>query len=369
MARLPTFAITEGLTISILNRVLAIISVGLVFAAGLEAGDPDENIRPKEPEERALWRLEWDNDGFVHKDNAFTNGWSLQRHSPGFESWADMGPSRFSDWISRTIPGIGGGDGRVVKRGTGLSQITMTPEDIENPDPQPGDVPWAGALGWSESWYAFNNKKLNAFQIYGGILGPYSFAEPFQIQIHHWINADEPRGWDNQLKTEPLVNLNYAMSRKVLAAGEYWDGFGGDLAVGGEAGLGNFSTFAELNLEARIGWSLPEGFVNTPDPGGNGVMLDPITRDPGGLHIYLSVVARVWATAYTVFFDGNTFRESPHPGLDYETITRGAIFGLHIEGSRFSVDFNFYSYESLPFESVNPLTDMTWGNITIDYRF
>ena len=29
---------------------------------------------------------------------------------------------------------------------------------------------------------------------------------------------------------------------------------------------------------------------------GNGVMLDPILRDPGGLHIYLSIVARVWAT-------------------------------------------------------------------------
>ena len=47
------------------------------FAPGLEAGDESESSPPNKPEERALWRLEWDNDGFVHKDNAFTNGWSL----------------------------------------------------------------------------------------------------------------------------------------------------------------------------------------------------------------------------------------------------------------------------------------------------
>jgi hypothetical protein len=341
----------------------------VIFASGLEAGDESKSDTQKEPTEGVLWRLEWDNDGFVHKDNAFTNGWSVQRHSPGYESWAAMRPSKFSGWISRTIPGLGDDGDLLVKRGAGLSQIIMTPEDIQNPDPQPGDVPWAGALGWSECWYAFDNDKLNAFQIYVGILGPYSFAEQIQVQIHDWINADEPRGWDNQLKTEPLLNLNYAVSRKLLAGGEYWEGFGADLAVGGEAGLGNFSTFAELNLEARFGWSLPEGFVNTPDPGGNGVMLDPTIGDPGGLHIFFSVVARVWATAYTVFFDGNTFRQSPHPGLDYQTLTRGAIFGLHIESRRFSVDFNFYTYDNLPFESANPLTDMTWGNITFDYRF
>jgi len=338
-------------------------------AFGMDAADAGEETTPKVPEERNLWRLEWDNDGFVHKDNAFTNGWSLQRHSRGFDSWEEMEPSRFSGWISRTVPGIGGGGDLVVKRGTGLSQITMTPEDIQNPDPQPGDVPWAGALGWSESWYAFDNRTLNAFQIYAGILGPYSFAEQFQIQVHHWINADEPRGWDNQLETEPLFNLNYEAKRKVAMSDTYWHGFGVDLAAGGEIGLGNFSTFAALDLELRIGWALPEGFLNTPDPGGNGIMLNPITGVPGGFHVYLTIAARVWATAYTVFFDGNTFRESPHPGLDYETVTRGAVIGLHFEGRKYSVHLNFYSYEGLPFESVNPLTGMNWGNITIDYRF
>jgi hypothetical protein len=321
-------------------------------------------------EERNLWRLGWDNDAFVRVDNGFTNGWSIQRHSHHFGAWHEMGPSKFSAWISRTIPGLDDDDGRVVKRGTGLSQITMTPEDVSNPDPQPGDVPWAGSLGWAESWYAFDNQTLNAFQIYFGILGPYSLADSFQVQIHDWINADEPLGWDHQLDTEPLLNLNYTFKRKLVSAGEYaTKGFAGDFAVGLEGALGNFVTSAGLTLEGRFGWGLPKGFAQMADPPAYGIMLDPEKGDPGKFHLYFSVVFRVGATGHSVFFDGNMLRDSPHPGLEYDGISHATVFGLHADRGRYAIHFNFYRYNDLPFESVNPLTDLTWGNITFEYRF
>jgi hypothetical protein len=321
-------------------------------------------------EERNLWRLGWDNDAFVRVDNGFTNGWSIQRHSHHFGAWNEMGPSKFSAWISRTIPGLDDDDGRVVKRGTGLSQITMTPEDVSNPDPQPGDVPWAGSLGWAESWYAFDNQTLNAFQIYFGILGPYSLADSFQVQIHDWINADEPLGWDHQLDTEPLLNLNYTFKRKLVSAGEYaTKGFAGDFAVGLEGALGNFVTSAGLTLEGRFGWGLPKGFAQMADPPAYGIMLDPEKGDPGKFHLYFSVVFRVGATGHSVFFDGNMLRDIPHPGLEYDGISHATVFGLHADRGRYAIHFNFYRYNGLPFESVNPLTDLTWGNITFEYRF
>jgi hypothetical protein len=326
-----------------LSRVLFVMMM-VCTPLGMEAAEGNEEKKLKAAESRNLWRLEWDNDGFFHHDNAFTNGGSIQRHSHQYDSWLEMGPSKFSGWISRTIPGLGDDGGRVVKRGTGLSQIITTPEDISNPDPQPGDMPWAGTLGWSESWYVFDNRSLNAFQIYAGILGPYSLAEHFQTQIHDWINADDALGWDNQLKTEPLLNLNYAYKRKLLSGGKYMSGFAGDLAVGGQAGLGNLFTMAELSLEARFGWGLPKGFAHTADPPGHGIMLNPNEGVPGKIHLYFSVVARVSATAYTVFFDGNTFRESPHPGLDYDTISPSVVLGVHAASGRFSAHFNFFGF-------------------------
>ena len=220
-----------------LSRFLTAVMV-IAIPVGVAWPGENDNRTSKPPEERNLWRLEWDNDAFVRVDNGFTNGWSLQRHSHQHDAWHEMGPSKFSAWISRTIPGLDDEGGRIVKRGTGLSQIMMTPEDLENPNPQPEDVPWAGSLGWAESWYAFDNQTLNAFQIYFGILGPYSLAESLQVQLHDLINADEPLGWDNQLPTEPLLNLNYTFKRKLVSAGEYaTKGFTGDFAIGLEGAL------------------------------------------------------------------------------------------------------------------------------------
>ena len=347
---------------------MALITVSLPSV--VEAQDGSHDRKPKPLEERSLWRLEWDNDAFVRVDNGYTAGWSLQRHSPQREAWRQMGPSRFSAWISRTVPGLDDGGGRIVKRATGLTQMTMTPEDISNPEPQPGDVPWAGSLGWAESWYAFDNRTLHAFQVYVGILGPYSLADSFQIQIHDWINADEPNGWDNQLSTEPLLNLNYAIKRKLLSAGEYaTKGFSGDFAFGLEGALGNLVTSMGLTLEGRLGWGLPRGFVQLADPPGYGIMLDPEKGDPGKLHVYFSIVFRVGVTGYSVFFDGNLLRESPHPGLEYDALSHATIFGFHADRGRYAIHFNFYKYNDLPIHSVNPLTDLTWGNITLEYRF
>jgi hypothetical protein len=353
-----------------LAGTVSAIVVALCVPLAAAAEDNDLQKKPKPPAERNLWRLEWDNDAFVRVDNGFTNGWSIQRHTRQHESWQSMDPSKFSAWIGRTVPGLGDGGGRIVKRGTGLSQIMMTPEDLENPDPQPGDIPWAGSLGWSESWYVLDNERLNAFQIYFGILGPYSFAEDLQIQLHHLINADEPLGWDNQLRTEPLLNINYTVKRKLVSAGEYaTKKFAGDFAIGLEGALGNLVTSAGLALEGRFGWGLPQGFTKLPDPPGYGIMLDPEKGFQEGFHVYFSIVFRVGLTGHSVFFDGNMLRESPHPGLEYDAFSHSTIFGLHADSGRFAIHFNFYRFNDLPFESVNPLTDLTWGNITFEYRF
>ena len=84
-------------------------------------------------------------------------------------------------------------------------------------------------------------------------------------------------------------------------------------------------TFARASLEWRFGWGVPRGFVETADPPGYGVMVNPSLGAPEGFCIYFSIVARISALGYTVFWDGNTFGESPHPGIPYDTINRGAV--------------------------------------------
>ena len=49
-------------------------------------------------------RFDFDNDVFLGKDNSFTAGWSLQRHSRLNDVW---GPG-YAKWIGR-VPGLGDG--------------------------------------------------------------------------------------------------------------------------------------------------------------------------------------------------------------------------------------------------------------------
>ena len=98
-------------------------------------------------------------------------------------------------------------------------------------------------------------------------------------------------------------------------------------------------------------------------------MLNPNMGVPGKFHVYFSVVFRVVAMGHSVFFDGSLLRDSPHPGLEYEAISHATVFGFHADRGRYAIHFNFYKYNDLPFESVNPLTGLTWGNITLEYRF
>jgi hypothetical protein len=80
-------------------------------------------------------------------------------------------------------------------------------------------------------------------------------------------------------------------------------------------------------------------------------------------------VVRATAIAYAVALDGSAFRDSPHPGLTYDPISPQGIFGIHMASRRFSAHVNYYYYRDPPFESANPVTDLSWGNITLEYRF
>ncbi len=169
-----------------MRKLVALALVGLFWSSGALAAD--EGRQPLT--ERPKWRFEFDNDIFTGGDDAFSAGFSLQRHSPLFDRWEQKrgGEARkgLSLWIGRHFPGLGddGAGGRIVRRATGVSFVLQTPEDIENPDPQPNDVPWAGVGGLATSWSSYDNRRLAALQVFVGCMGPCSGAEQVQVFVH-----------------------------------------------------------------------------------------------------------------------------------------------------------------------------------------
>jgi len=318
--------------------------------------------------ERAKWRFEVDNDAFGGSDDFFTNGIFIQRHTPACRSWDDVHQWTMGRWIVKNIPGLDDGEGLWSKRGIGVGHVMQTPDEIETSLFIEDDVPYAATLGVASSWYSFNDDRLAAFQLYLGMVGPAACGREVQRFAHVDMGwGEDPLGWRHQLENEPLINLNYRYDYKLVRFGN-WDtrGFRTDFSVSGQGALGNYFTLADLMFMFRCGWHIPRGFTHIPDIIGRGVITDPTpdvaTRD---WNAYFSLSARGTALAYTVMLDGNLFKDSH--SVDYDNYMGSLIVGLHFAKGAFSMHYNLNLSTSPADTDTN--TDLTWGNVTLEYRF
>jgi lipid A 3-O-deacylase len=318
-------------------------------------------------DQRDQWRFEFDNDIVDSgSDDQFTAGWSLQNHSRAAQSWGEVTQTRLSRWIADHVPGLSPQSGKWLKRGIGIGQIIQTPQDIETTELVVDDVPYAGALLFLNSWYAFDDDVLNGFQITTGLVGPESFAEDVQTVAHVDLGwGEEPMGWDNQLKNEPILNLSYMRSRMRGRLG-CRDAWSADWATSSGAGVGNLMTYGYLSLEGRIGWNKPRGFAHIPDPPGRNVMVDPTLGVLGDSpSIYLSAIIRGNYIPYTVLLDGNTFTDSH--SVDYDVLAGQAMLGLHVSWQTFSIHWTYYHVPG--FVDVGSDSNSSWSNLSFEYKF
>ena len=191
--------------------------------------------------ESATWRFEFDNDVFFNKDNKISSGWSLQKQSAVARSWDALeGVPDFVRRWGNVIPTLSA-EGLVYRAGIAIGQVIQTPDDLSRSDLIVDDVPYAGALTLQATWYAFNDDEFRGFEITAGVVGPPSLAEQTQKTVHKLIGSDNPKGWDHQLDTEPVINFNYMRKQKIWRRGDP-AGLSFDTAINGNVGLGNLFT-------------------------------------------------------------------------------------------------------------------------------
>ncbi len=332
----------------------------------------------EEPARGRLFRFEFDNDGFLGSDDGFSAGWSFQLHGAVRDRWDESLPA----WIA-AVPGLedDGDGGRVVRWAVGLSQIVVTPYDVEKPEPQPDDLPWAGSVGIHGTLAAYDDLRLVGVQLYLGCLGPCSRVEQIQKFIHHDLGwGRRLAGWDHQLAQRWLANLNVTGSRKLWSTPPEHHGsehFAADLAISGQVGAGNLATFAQEQIELRFGRGVPRGFVRLPDPPGVGIAIDPVFV-PTGLHdavnapgwsAYGSLVVRFRQVDRLVFADGGRTRSGyRHPAADFSLDEPVIIAGLHGGRGRMGVHATYYRYVSGR-QQLGMKSTLDWVNLSFDLRF
>jgi len=276
---------------------------------------------------RPTWRLMWANDAVFGSDNQFSNGFGAAKHSALAGSLDQAGNTpAFGKWLARWF--LPERDGLYYREGWTVGHNIQTPDDIRRRDIILDDVPYVSMIGWTNSHIAFNNREFTGFQTLVGWVGDLTLGEQIQSTAHKASNANDPKGWDNQLDNEPLFNVFYMKKRKVLDNDLF------DLSVNLDGAAGNMFTFAQTALELRVG-DRPDGFAYQINTIGHNLDFDARMHGGEKTYLYASAILRGTAMLHALPRDGNLLRSdndwTDDNQLDAKEFLSQLGLGVHLE--------------------------------------
>jgi len=228
-----------------------------------------------------------------------------------------------------------------------IGQSIYTPEDLQRRDLILDDRPYAGYSYLGVGVHRTTPKTMDSIELDLGIVGPHSYAENVQEQIHEWIDSTEPKGWKNQLKDEFTLELIYERKWRLVAS-RLGRGFGYDLIPHLGTRVGNVYIYANTGAELRFGWNPPADFGTCPIRPGceSNAAADIGGSRPSGIYAFLSIDGR--AVLRDIFLDGNTWKDSHSVDKRYFVADIGA--GIGMSAKRFKLSYGVI-YRTKEFKS------------------
>lgn len=243
------------------------------------------------------------------------------------------------------------------------------PEDIDSPDLIPDQRPYAGMTYLGIGFHSKDSDRMDTFEIDLGILGPHSYAEDIQKTWHEWIDSTDPKGWDHQLKDEPILNVFLERKWRLLRS-PLGHGFAYDLIPHLGCSLGNALTGANFGGQFRFGWNLPEDFGTFLIRPGSDTNAPMDREDPRfyphpyrlGVHVFAGLDAK--AVARNILLDGNTFKDSH--SVDKKYFVGNFIAGVGVIIHRFKISYA-YVYQTKAYNTQREAQQ--YGSLTISFSY
>lgn len=258
------------------------------------------------------WTFTLENDLFVGDDSRYTNGIGIIYGKGLFDQFTpEVMPHWLHALVDRTY--INQIDNRQRAIVYGLYQVMQTPEDITTTELQVDDLPYAGLLAAQTELYAINETRSDRLTLTLGVVGPLSLAEKAQKTIHTAIGSQDPKGWDNQLRNEPVAMIELQRGYRLwhtdpVRSVEL------DAVALGSGSLGNLLSEAAGTLVFRIGNNLADSFPVVSVQPNRGV--NPIAfASEFSWDIFAGLRAAYVINDISV--DGNTFTDSHSLELDH----------------------------------------------------
>ena len=309
-------------------------------------------------------RIDNDMFGGLGQDQGYSNGFLVSWVSPNMVDYRDdpclpmpiRGLNSFLTWLQP--------EGFQEQNMTaGIGQVIYTPSDNEPTELIREDRPYAGALLLSIGYSARRNSWLRTTQIRFGMVGPSAQAGEVQNGWHDIIGIDQFNGWDNQLRDEPVFQVQHER-RKRLARTDSESDWGWDLTGHWGGSLGNFATYANTGWEWRAGYKLPDDFGTAPlrPAGENTSPVHSLPARSWSWHAF--VAADIRGVLYDITLDGNTLQSSH--SVEKRPIVADLGYGIAIYRGPWRVALASY-LRSREFSGQEE--DPRYGTITIGRRF
>ena len=188
-----------------------------------------------------------------------------------------------------------------------LGQNIYTPRNITRAAPQPFDRPWAAWLYLGGVVQNVEAGRLQTVELDLGMVGPAAGGKFVQTYWHRIVDADEPKGWSNQIRNEPGLLIAY------LEKWRYGPATGVQAVPHFGITVGNVMTLARAGGIVRLGQNMSGFGPDTIEPGGamlqqTRLLDDSVSRSAPEWYVFAGVDGRL--VGRNIFLDGNTFRES-----------------------------------------------------------
>jgi len=305
---------------------------------------------------------------FNASDGEYTNGLRFNwTYLNGCAPWWMGG------WGERNLPKVGEGLRHFVYTDSvpadyhyafELGHMIFTPNDIDQSQLIVDDRPYAGFMYGGVSFAVTDNEGATArrqhqLQLLLGVVGPDSFAEETQKFVHFISHSAPPHGWDNQLRNEPGLQLNYTFQRRLLFGNGHFD-----FIPGTSAAAGTLYDYLGAQALLRVGTKNMRGF-----PISNITLsaADADRRGDGKFEFYIYGGAEGRAVFHNIFLDGNTYVDSHSVEKKRYVYDLKAGASLRLSSWRLSYSFVQRSREFLP-DPPSAQAMHNFGSVTISWE-
>ncbi len=298
-------------------------------------GDPHEfldNGKIVPPREYSgVFTLTLENDILSGSDNNYSNGFGFSWSTNEVEKYPEG--SFYRGWAGfwSFLPFIRD-EGYQTYLSWTVAQETHTPDDATNPNPPPGDQPYAGVLYMDNTFHARRESWGHLWNLRLGIVGPSSHAEQVQTDLHEILGSDEPQGWDTQLPDEFVFNASYTAGH-IWVMGDWSDSLSWRVVPLGTLAFGNYFTGANATIYGEAGWNLGDALgVSMLRQGLDAAsVLGSSLQDGWSCSLFGGVGG--YAVAYYLPLDGTYFEDSN--SVDSNPLVGSLFGGLSLRYKRF----------------------------------